>query len=204
MNIILLGKPGAGKGTQAQRLIQDINFTIISPGNLIREEIKKETPFGLKIKDLIEQGKLLDDALITELIIPHIKKADQCLFDGVPRTIHQADILDSLSKIDKVIFLHVDDEVVLKRLTSRCMVSVNGKQLSFANKELAEEFVAKNGGEVFQRKDDIPQVIQNRLDEYREKTKPLIDYYKEKGIFHSIDANNSVENVHVEILRILE
>ncbi len=203
MNIIFFGKPGAGKGTQAQRLLQDIEFTIISPGNIIRDEIQKKTQFGLEVKSLIEQGKLLSDEIITKLITPHVEYQHNLLFDGIPRTIKQAELLDEIIQIDKAIFLHVDDEIVLKRLTSRRMVSHDGKQLSFQNEEQAKMYVQKNGGEVFQRKDDNSQVVQFRLDEYKEKTKPLIDYYKKQRKFYSVEANDTVENVHVRILEIL-
>ena len=204
MNIILMGKPGAGKGTQAQRLCQDYPFKIIASGDIIRQTIKDKTPLGLKIKEHIDNGNLLDDETMLDIIIPEIEKNSYVLLDGFPRTIAQAEALSRRKKIDLVIFLHVDDEIVTQRISNRWMVNHNGKQLSFTSKDDAQAFAQKEGGDVFQRNDDTREVIKKRLMNYQKETKPLLSYYYHKGILCTVDGYRNVEEVNTDICQRIE
>ena len=204
MNIILMGKPGAGKGTQAQRLIQDHPFTIIATGDIIRQAVKDKTEIGLKIEAQMESGGLVDDTIILDLIDSELSKHKDVLLDGFPRTIRQAEELSKRKKIDLVVFLHVDDEVVLNRITQRWMVNHQGKQLSFNSKEKADAFASTTGGVAFQRKDDTKEVLQKRLTNYQNETKPLLSYYYEKGILCTVEGFGDVEVVNTDICRRIE
>ncbi|MFT4261607.1 MAG: adenylate kinase [Candidatus Woesearchaeota archaeon] len=200
MKIILLGKPGAGKGTQAQKLVEEEKFKIISTGDIIRSEIKKGTEIGRQIQGYVSKGELVPDEFVVDLVISKLNE-ERILFDGFPRTLSQAKFLDQKLKIDKVIFLHVDDEIVIKRIMGRVTVSKGEKSYSFKSLEEANKFVKQNGGEIKQRKDDTLETIKKRLEVYQENTKPLIDYYKSSNKFESVDSNQSIQEVHDEIIK---
>ncbi len=200
MKIILLGKPGAGKGTQAQKLAKEEGFEIISTGDIIRNEIKQETNVGKQIKQYVSKGELVPDEFVVDLVISKLA-AEKIIFDGFPRTLGQAKFLEEKLNIDKVIFLHVDDEVVINRIINRVIVVKDGKSCSFKNQEEAKEFVQRNGGEIKQRKDDSLETIKNRLKVYQENTKPLIDYYKSLNKFESVDSDQSIQEVHDDIIK---
>ena len=199
-----MGKPGAGKGTQAQRLIQDYPFKIIATGDIIRQAVKDKTPLGLQMKAKMDAGQLVDDQIIIDLIDSELDKYDDVILDGFPRTVAQAEALSKRKTIDMVIFLHVDDEVVVNRIISRWMVNCQGKQISFNSKEKAIAFSEEHDCEYFQRKDDTKEVIESRLATYQKETKPLLSYYYEEGILHTLEGFGDVEDVHIEICKRIE
>ncbi len=186
LNIALFGPPGAGKGTQAKRLAEKYNLTYISTGDILRKEIKEKTELGLQAKDIIEQGGLVSDEIIVQIIENNINMnpdSNGILFDGFPRTYAQAYILDGLlikqnTKLSCLISLDVSKDILIKRMTAR------------AEKE--------------NRADDKIEVIENRLREYDTKTVPVIDYYKEQGKYYSIDGVGSVDEVFERITEKIE
>lgn len=203
MNLIIMGKPGAGKGTQTARLLKDKNFKVIATGDLIRQEIRNNSSLGQEVKSYSDKGLLVPDTIILKILKKHINKAKDVLFDGFPRTINQAKELENIAKPDLVLFLHVDDEIVIKRISNRQTVLHENKNFIFPNKEQAEKFIAKKGGVLIKRKDDTKEVIVKRLKEYQEHTKELVNFYKSKNIFYSLDGSKNVEEVHKELLDII-
>lgn len=198
MKIILLGKPGAGKGTHAQMLSENFGFNIISTGDIIRNEISSKTEIGSRIEDYVNAGELVPDDLVVNLVVDNIK-GEKIIFDGFPRTVEQAEFLDDKLTIDKVFHLDVPDELIINRLISRAFVKKGSETIIFANNDEAKTYVTKNGGEVFKRKDDNKKTITTRLDTYRKKTRPLISFYKERQKLAKIDSSKSIEKVHEEI-----
>jgi adenylate kinase len=180
MNIILLGKPGCGKGTQSRLLMQNFGFAYLSTGDIIRAEMVAKTPLGLQMKEATQNGGLVDDQTILELVAKHLQAHDKVLLDGFPRTIVQAQELDKRMKIDAVLHIDITDEEALYRLTKRWMVNLGGEQISFKSQDDAEKFAHVNGGEVFHRKDDNPQIAVERLEVYHKQTEPLLAYYAGK------------------------
>ncbi len=202
MNIILFGKPGSGKGTQANILKKE-GFTIIATGDLIRREIKKQTPLGITIQEYVQQGLLVPDETVIELLRENMPTTN-VLFDGFPRTLHQAQELSKKIPIKKAIFLHTEDEVIIERIKTRITVERDHKTISFQNKQEAEEYISQKGGVIVKRSDETEEVIKQRLETYRINTKPLIEYYKEQGVFASIDGSKSIEEVHTAIKQLIQ
>ena len=184
MNIILLGAPGAGKGTQASRIVDNYNLPHISTGEIFRENIKNQTPIGLLAKSYIDVGRLVPDEVTCEIVEERIAQSD-CekgyLLDGFPRTIVQAEELDKMSKVDLVINIDVDLSLILERLCGRRVCKNCGESYHISTLNGATT-CSRCGGELYQRKDDNPETVQNRLDVYTEQTSPLIDYYTKKGL----------------------
>jgi adenylate kinase len=202
MNVILLGPPGCGKGTQAERLIHNRKLYYLAAGNLIREQIKKQTKFGRLAKKTILAGKMLPTSAIMPLIKRHLKKSNNILFDGFPRTLEQAEKLLKIKKIHLVINLHISDREVIKRIAKRYMVEKNHHQYTFKSKKDAQLFIKENGGVLFHRKDDTPTVIQKRLKTYHQETEPVLKLFKKKGILKTIDGEKSITAIEKQITRI--
>ncbi|MFW6110566.1 MAG: adenylate kinase [Thermoproteota archaeon] len=190
MEIVLLGPPGAGKGTYASRLTKDLGIPHISTGDMVREEINAETELGKRIKEYSAKGELVPDKIIIDLLKNRLNEPD-CkggfILDGFPRTIQQAEALERISDIDVVINLEVPDEIIIKRLSNRlicedCGAIYNRLTLKPERDNICDEC----GGRLYQRKDDKPEVIQERLNVYRNKTEPLIKYYKEKRLLEEV------------------
>jgi adenylate kinase len=199
MLVIFLGPPGAGKGTQAQRLVAEKGFMHISTGDLLREAVKNRTPLGLKAKEYMERGELVPDDLIVALIKEKLPKEGNVILDGFPRTIAQAEALDKMleelgKKVDAVVLFEVPDEVVIERLSGRRIDPKTGKVYHVKYNPPPE------GVEVIQREDDKPEVIKKRLEVYRKQTAPLIDYYKEKGNLLVVDATKSPDEVYEDLI----
>ena len=200
MNIVFLGAPGTGKGTVAARMT---GFTHIAPGNLFREEVKKETALGKKIKEMIETGILVPDDITNQLIKKHIEKNN--IFDGYPRTLNQAEALDKVVKLDKVILFDMSEEQIVKRLGGRrtcpnCqaiyhMVTIPPKVVGKCDKCNAS---------LVQRKDDAPEVVKQRFQEFRQKTAPLVELYKQRKILFTIDASQDAEAVLGNVKKLLK
>lgn len=210
--IILLAAPAAGKGTQAKLICDKYNLEHISTGDLLRDCLRNEDNFSLKIKEIMESGKLVDDATILELLKRKLNNIDGYVLDGFPRTLAQALSYDALLKeknenLTHVLYLNVDEEVAKKRIVGRLSCGKCGRVYN----ELIEENKPKVLNvcdvcleQLTKRKDDNEEVFKERLRVYNESTKDLIDYYKNKGILHEIDSNVDTSMVFNQIEKVLD
>lgn len=212
MRIIMLGAPGAGKGTQAKQIAGKFNIPHISTGDIFRANIKGGTELGKKAKAYMDQGALVPDELVVDLVADRIKQ-DDCkdgyVFDGFPRTIPQAETLDKAleemgSKIDFAIDIDVPDENIVNRMSGRraCLACGATYHVQF-NAPKAEGICDVCGKELVLRDDDKPETVKTRLDVYHTQTQPLIDYYTEKGVLKSVDGTQDVADVFQSILDVL-
>lgn len=205
MNIILLGAPGAGKGTQASKIAQKYGILHISTGDIFRANIKGGTPIGKLAKSYIDAGKLVPDEVTCDIVEDRLQKDDikgGYMLDGFPRNIFQAERLDRFAHIDLCLNIEVDEKLLMDRICGRrvcaCGQSYHISTLSGATT------CAKCGGELYQRADDNPQTVKARLDTYNSQTAPLIDYYKAQGKLKSvISGNSSPDDVFAQIEKIL-
>lgn len=210
--IIMLAAPAAGKGTQAKLICDKYNLEHISTGDLLRECLKKEDDFSLKIKEIMESGKLVDDDTMLELIKRKLDNVDNYVLDGYPRTINQALAYDNLleeqnKSLTHVIYLNVDDEVAKKRIVGRMSCSSCGRvynELIEENKPKVADKCDFCSGVLTKRKDDNEEVFKERLKVYNESTKTLIDYYNKKGILYEVDSNVDTTDVFKQIESILD
>lgn len=203
MNVVLLGAPSVGKGTYATKLKDQYNVPHISTGDIFRENIKNETDLGKKAKEFIDAGKLVPDEVTINMVKDRLAQ-DDCkvgfLLDGFPRTIPQADALSEFANIEVVLSFDADDEVIIERVSGRRICRGCGAIYHIKNKPSKVEGVCDAcGGEVYQRSDEKPEIFEKRLQAYEEQTAPLKDYYKNKNVLHSIDANTGMNdpNFHV-------
>lgn len=210
LKIILLGPPGAGKGTQAKLISSEFNIPHISTGDIFRKNIKEETKLGKEAKNYIDKGLLVPDELTVKIIDDRLKE-DDCqngyMLDGFPRTIHQADILAEILKanndgVDRVILIKVPSEYILKRMTGRRMCSNCGASYHLMFNPSKEEGVCDLcGGKLYQRKDDSEETVNGRIDVYNNQTEPLVEYYTKKNILCEIDGTKTIEEVFENIKR---
>ncbi len=206
MNVILLGAPGAGKGTQASKIVDDYALPHISTGDIFRENIKNQTPIGLLAKSYIDKGQLVPDEVTCKIVEERISREDCAngyMLDGFPRTIAQAEALDKITKVDLVINIDVDFSLLLDRLCGRRVCKDCGESYHVSRLG-GETKCARCGGELYQRKDDNPETVQSRLDVYVAQTAPLIDYYTKKGILFNVVGNTTPEDVYAEISKKLD
>lgn len=206
MNIIFLGPPGAGKGTQAQIVCQKLGIPQISTGDMLRTAIANKTETGLKAKEYMDGGQLVPDEVVIAIVRERLAM-DDCrkgyILDGFPRTVEQAKALSGFAKIDAAINLDVDDEVLVKRLSGRRVCPLCGAP--YHVERLNGETVCKaDGTPLIQRDDDKAETVLNRLTVYHQKTAPLIDHYRNEGLLKSVGGNLSLEEISEEILGILE
>mgnify|MGYP002640079980 CR=1 FL=1 len=205
MKIIALGSPGVGKGTYATEIVQKYGMLHISTGQIFRENIKGGTELGLKAKGYIDAGKLVPDEVTIDLVKDRLGK-DDCknggfLLDGFPRTIPQAEALSGFCEMDMVINFKADPEVIIQRLSGRRVCKKCGATFHAVNIKPKQEGICDAcGGELYQRDDDKPEAIKQRLIVYEEQTAPLIGYYKEKGILKEITINEDFGNYKAEIM----
>ena len=201
MNIILLGAPGAGKGTQASKISAAYNLPHISTGDIFRENIKNQTPIGVLAKSFIDKGQLVPDEVTCKIVEERISRADCAngyMLDGFPRTIAQAEALDKIAKIDLVINIDVDHSLLMDRLCGRRVCKDCGE--SYHISRLGDKTdCARCGGELYQRKDDNPETVQSRLRVYNAQTSPLIEYYTKKGILFNVVGNTTPEDVFEKV-----
>lgn len=209
MKLILMGAPGAGKGTQAEILSAKLGIPTISTGNILRAAVKAGTPVGLKAKALIEAGALVSDDVIIGILKERLAH-DDCsggfILDGVPRTLAQADaIADAGIKIDAVVDIDVPDSVIEERMTGRrtCLDCGATYHVVF-NAPRAEGFCDNCGGRLTVRKDDTPETVRRRLEVYHAETEPLLQYYADRGLLVKIDGTQDPEHTSASILSKLE
>ena len=213
MNLILLGPPGAGKGTQAKRLQKEYGIIQLSTGDMLRAEASSGSDLGHKAKDIIESGGLVPDGLIIDMISSRIEQED-CkngfILDGFPRTVPQAEALDSMLRekglvIDHVIEMSVDDEAMIKRITGRftCAKCGAGFHDEFQKPEKNGICDYCGGAEFTRRVDDNAETVSIRLAAYHEQTTPIISYYREKGMMESVDGMAAIDKVTAQLNTIL-
>ena len=208
MKLILLGAPGAGKGTQAARLCQELNIPTISTGNMLRAAIKEGTPVGRLAETYMKDGKLVPDEVIIDIIHERVAE-DDCkngyILDGVPRTIAQAEALEKADIIfDHVVSIEIDDEVIMERMTARRVCEQCGASYHLTAVPPKVEGVCDVcGGKLVQRHDDESEVVRARLEIYHKKTEPLKDFYAERGLLRAVENRATVEEMSEAILRAL-
>ena len=209
MKLILLGAPGAGKGTQAEVISEKLSIPAISTGNIIREALANGTEMGLKAKSFIDAGQLVPDDVVIGIIKERLAK-DDCangfILDGFPRTIPQAEALDTMGVIiDRVISIEVEDERIVRRMSGRRVCKACGSSYHLEYKKPAQDGVCNAcGGELVQRKDDHPDTVLDRLHVYHEQTEPLKDYYEKKGILRIVVGQEEVADTTALTLKALE
>ncbi|MBQ8162226.1 MAG: adenylate kinase [Clostridia bacterium] len=205
MNIIFLGPPGAGKGTQAQRICDALSIPQISTGDMLRKAVKEGTPTGLKAKEYMDAGKLVPDEVLIELIRDRLSEED-CqkgyILDGFPRTVPQAEALEGIARIDAVVELNVPDDHLVNRLSGR-RVCLNCGATYHVSLLQGRENCEKCGEKLIQRKDDAPETVLNRLKVYHDQTAPLIDFYQGKGLLQTFDGTKGMEEVYQSIMEAL-
>jgi adenylate kinase len=212
VNILFMGPPGAGKGTQAQLIVNEFGIPHISTGDAFRLAIKQGTPIGIKAKEFMDQGLLVPDDVTIGIVEERLQQSD-CekgfLLDGFPRTLSQAEALDGIldrlnTGLDHVINLKVDRDKLLARLTGRRICKSCGSSYHVIFNPPKEEGVCdKCGGELYQRSDDNEESVGTRLDEYLTKTAPLLSFYENKGLLREVDGDKEIDAVSAEIVSLL-
>ncbi len=212
MKIIMLGAPGAGKGTQAKQIADKFSIPHISTGDIFRANIKEGTELGKKAKGYMDAGELVPDELVCDLVVDRIQKEDCAngfILDGFPRTIPQAEALtEALSaigqKMDYAIDIEVNDAQIVERMGGRRACLNCGATYHIVNIPPKKEGICDRcGSEIILRDDDKPETVQNRLNVYHEQTQPLIDYYKEQGILSEVDGMQAMDKVFADIIGIV-
>lgn len=205
MKLILLGAPGAGKGTQAERIAAKLNIPTISTGNMLREAIKNETEIGLKAKSFMDKGNLVPDDVIIGIVRERVAKED-CrngyILDGVPRTIPQAEALEAAGiQFDHVISIEIEDAVIEGRMTGRRVcVSCGASYHIIANPPKTEGVCDACGGALVVRKDDTPETVRSRLTVYHKETEPLKDFYQKLGKLRLVEGNQPIDKATCDIM----
>lgn len=208
MNIVLMGLPGAGKGTQADKIVEKYEIPHISTGDMFRAAIKNQTALGLEAKSFMDQGALVPDEVTIGIVRERLSQPD-CekgfLLDGFPRTVPQAEALDATladlkKSVEHVINIQVEQEELIKRLTGRriCKECGTAYHLVF-NPPQEEGKCDKDGGELYQRADDNPETVTNRLEVNMKQTQPLLDFYSDKGVLTNIDGQQHITKVFADI-----
>ena len=209
MNIIFLGAPGAGKGTQAEKVADALSIPTVSTGNIIREALSNGTEMGIKAKTYIEAGKLVPDDVVIGIIQERLAK-DDCkagfILDGFPRTIPQAEALEDMGvKIDKVVDIEVPDDAIKERMSGRRVCPKCGSTYHLVTKKPQKEGICDRcGAELVQRKDDAPETVADRLSVYHEQTEPLKDFYNKRGTLAVVDGVGSVSEIAERVKTALE
>ncbi len=209
MNIIMLGAPGAGKGTQAAVLCEHFGIPTISTGNMIREALKNGTEMGLKAKSYMDDGKLVPDEVVIGIVKERLSE-DDCkkgfILDGFPRTIPQAEALDNMGvDIQYVINIDVPDESIIKRMSGRRVCENCGRPYHIESLKPQKDGVCDDcGGTLVQRKDDHPDTVLARLEVYHKETEPLADYYRKQGKLVNVEGQNTVADTTAAVLKAIE
>lgn len=212
MNLVLMGLPGAGKGTQAEKIVEEYKIPHISTGDMFRAAMKEGTELGLKAKSFIDKGELVPDEVTIGIVRERLGKND-CekgfLLDGFPRTVAQAEALEEIlkelnKKIDYVINIEVDQEILMERLTGRRICKDCGATYHLVfNPPTKSDVCDKCGGELYQRADDNEETVANRLEVNLKQTQPLLDFYADKGYLRNINGQQPIDQVFVDISALL-
>lgn len=209
MNLILLGAPGAGKGTQAEIICAKLNIPAISTGNILRAAVKDGTEMGLKAKGFMDAGALVPDDVIIGILKERLT-ADDCangfILDGVPRTIAQAEAIERMGiRIDKVLELAIADQTIIDRMSGRRVCEACGASYHIVSKRSKVEGVCDScGGKLVIRKDDQPETVLDRLKAYHEQTEPLVDFYRARGKLTVVHTKDTIEQTTAEVMKALE
>lgn len=208
MKLILLGAPGAGKGTQAEIISETYNIPTISTGNIIRAALKEGTEMGLKAKAYTEKGELVPDEIVIGIIKERLSEPDCCggfILDGFPRTIPQAEALDNMGiAVDAALSIEVEDSEIVKRMSGRRVCEKCGASYHVEYKKPAKEGICNTcGGNLVIRKDDEPETVLNRLNVYHEQTEPLKDYYKAQDKLLTVEGQDDVKDTTALVLKVL-
>jgi adenylate kinase len=209
MNLIFLGAPGAGKGTQAESICKHLGIISVSTGNIIREALKNGTELGLKAKSYMDAGGLVPDNIVIDIIKERLSKSD-CkqgfILDGFPRTVPQAEALDAMGiNIDKVIEIFVPDEKIMGRMSGRRVCEICGASYHLEYKLPKQDGICDiDGGKLIQRKDDAPETVKERLRVYHDQTEPLKDYYGETGKLYIVEGQEDIADTTRYTIEVLE
>lgn len=205
LNVVLLGGPGAGKGTQAEKLLEDRDMQHLATGDILRDEVDRSTDLGLEAKEYMDKGELVPDDLVVDMVKKRVTGQKGYLFDGFPRTIDQAKALDEIVDIDLVAYIKIDKSEAVRRLSSRRVCSECGRIYNTIFKPPEKEGTCDEcGGDLYQREDDRSKVIRDRFETFLEETAPLIDFYRERGLLEEINGEQKPEKVNREIERVLD
>jgi len=208
MYIVMLGPPGAGKGTQAKRLAQELDLVHVSTGDLFRENLKNETELGKLAQQYMDKGELVPDDVTIRMVEERLSRPDRedgAVLDGFPRTTDQAQALDDLLEkfdggVDLVPYIKVPDEVLVERLSGRWMSPSGRVYHAKYNPPKVKWIDDIDGSQLYQREDDKPETVRHRIEVYNEQTAPLIAYYREKDLLVEIDGTQSIDNVFADIM----
>lgn len=212
MLVILLGPPGAGKGTQAESIVKNYGLAYVSTGDILRKAVKEETPLGSKAREYMDQGQLVPDNLVVEIVRERLMEPDcskGALLDGFPRTVDQAVFLDQAlpdigTKIDSVLLIDVEEDELIERLTGRRVCCDCGANYHLKFKPPKVRNVCDQcGGNLYQRDDDTLETVKERLDVYKKQTEPLIKFYQDKGLISEVNGNQDINGVYEQINSIL-
>ncbi len=202
--IILLGPPGAGKGTQAKRIVEKTGLLHLSTGDILRDEVARGTELGKQAKAYMDRGDLVPDELIIGMIRGRIENADGFILDGFPRTVAQAEALERITPVDVVIDIELERDEVIRRLSSRRVCRNCGRIYNLiSNPPKVDGKCDACGGELYQRDDDRPEVIENRYDVYTSSTAPLIEFYRSRGLLVEVDGKADPDAIFARIMEII-
>ncbi len=210
MKIVLLGNIGVGKGTQGKLIMEKYKIPYFATGDIFRENIKNNTPLGIMVKKIVEEGKLVSDELVNEIVFDKINNLENFILDGYPRTINQALSFENFLKskgsdLDVVIYINVPEEIIIKRVSGRRICPKCGKVYNiYFDKPKNDEICDLDNEKLTTRDDDRVEVIEKRIQEFKLNTAPLIDFYREKEKLFEVDGNKEVEEVFKDISKVLD